>query len=152
MNRPKVGLGIFVFNSSSNKFLVGKRIKEKCFGLPGGKLEYGETFEGCAQRELQEETNLNIDESRFKYLCSFNCINREIEYHWVEIFMIVHINSEEEKYIKNNELHKSEDWVWVDLEQIQNINDNNQLFIGLKTFLKKYNIHSLQNIIELRAP
>ncbi len=152
MNRPKVGLGIFVFNSSSNKFLVGKRIKEESFGLPGGKLEYGESFEECAKRELFEETNINIDESRFKYLCSFNCINKELEYHWVEIFMTVHITSEEEKTIVNNEPHKSEDWIWLSFEEIQSLNASNQIFIGLKTFLKKFNIHSIQNIIELRAP
>jgi len=152
MNRPNVGLGIFVFNSSTNKFLVGKRIKEKCFGLPGGKLEYGESFEGCAKRELIEETNINLEESRFKYLCSFNCINKELEYHWVEIFMVVHISTEEENTIVNNEPHKSEDWIWITLEEIENINSKNELFIGLKTFLKKFKIHSIQNIIELRAP
>lgn len=152
MNRPKVGLGIFVFNSSTNKFLVGKRIKEMCYGLPGGKLEYGESFEGCAKRELFEETNINLEESRFKYLCSFNCINKELEYHWVEIFMVVHISTEEEKTIVNNEPHKSEDWIWITLEDVENINSKNELFIGLKTFLKKFKIHSIQNIIELRAP
>ena len=152
MNRPKVGLGIFVFNSSSNKFLVGKRIKEKCFGLPGGKLEYGESFEGCGKRELFEETNIDIDESRFKYLCSFNCISKELEYHWVEILMIVHLTSAEEKTIINKEIDKSEDWIWVNLEEVQNFQANNQLFMGLKVFLKKFNIQSLQNIIELRAP
>lgn len=152
MNRPNVGLGIFVFNSSSNKFLVGKRIKEKSFGLPGGKLEYGESFEECAKRELFEETNINIDESRFKYLCSFNCINKELEYHWVEIFMTIHITSEEEKTIFNNEPHKSEDWIWLSFDETQSLSASNQLFIGLKTFLKKFNIHSIQNIIELRAP
>ncbi len=152
MNRPKVGLGIFVFNSSSNKFLIGKRINEKCFGLPGGKLEYGESFEGCAQRELYEETNLNLDENRFKYLCSFNCINRELEYHWVEILMVVHINSEEEKEIKNNEPDINVDWSWIDFEQMQNYNNNNHLFVQLVTFLRKFHINSIQNIIELRAP
>jgi len=152
MNRPKVGLGIFVFNSSSNKFLAGKRIKEKSFGLPGGKLEYGESFEGCAKRELFEETNIELDESRFKYLCSFNCICKELEYHWVVIFMIAHISSDEEKTIINKEPDKSEDWIWLSFEETQSLNANNQLFMGLKTFLNKFNIHSIQNIIELRAP
>jgi 8-oxo-dGTP diphosphatase len=152
MNRPKVGLGIFIFNSKSNKFLVGKRIKEKSFGLPGGTLEYGESFEGCGKRELFEETNIDIDESRFRYLCSLNCISKELEYHWVEIFIIVHIKSEEEINIINKEPHKSEDWVWLSFDEIQSLNTNNQLFVGLKTFLNKFKIHSIQNIIELRAP
>lgn len=152
MNRPKVGLAIFVFNSDTNQFLVGKRIKENTFGLPGGKLEYGESFEGCAQRELLEETNLNLDESRFKYLCSYNCIDKSMDYHWVEIFMVVHINSQEEHHILNTETDKCENWIWVNFDEMQTINNRDQLFIGLKGFLKRFNINSIQNIIELRAP
>ena len=107
---------------------------------------------GQKKRELLEETNIDIEESRIRYLCSFNCIIKELEYHWVEIFMTIHITSEEEKTIINKEPHKSEDWIWVSFDEVQGLNANNQLFIGLKTFLNKFNIHSIQNIMELRAP
>jgi ADP-ribose pyrophosphatase YjhB (NUDIX family) len=36
--------------------------------LPGGRLEYGETFVDCAVRELQEETGLIIEAERFLFL------------------------------------------------------------------------------------
>ena len=152
MNRPNVGLAIFVLDFTNNKILIGKRMKEKLFGLPGGKLEYGESFEECASRELLEETNLNIPENRFKYSCSFNCIKKEIDYHWIEIVMICQINDEEEKHLKNNEPEKCENWIWVNFEEIEKLNKDNNLFIGLNHYLEKYKIDSINKLINLRQP
>jgi ADP-ribose pyrophosphatase YjhB (NUDIX family) len=36
--------------------------------LPGGKLDYGETFEEVARRELREETDLELLSLRFLFL------------------------------------------------------------------------------------
>ena len=36
--------------------------------LPGGRLEYGETFQECAVRELKEETGLDIQIEKFLFL------------------------------------------------------------------------------------
>lgn len=37
------------------------------FGLPGGKVDLGETDEEAARRELQEETGLEATELKFLY-------------------------------------------------------------------------------------
>lgn len=45
-----------------NKILLLQHYKngKKYWLLPGGGLQYGETIENCAIRELKEETNLDI--------------------------------------------------------------------------------------------
>ena len=55
--RPKVGVGVFVFKDG--KTLLGKRKNAHGDGTwnpPGGHLEFNESIEQCAQREVLENT------------------------------------------------------------------------------------------------
>ena len=57
----------------NNKILLIKRIKEPYTGywsMPGGKLEFGETIEECAVRELKEETNIDSEFERLGGIAS----------------------------------------------------------------------------------
>ena len=61
MENKIVKIGCEVFITKDGQLLLGKR--KNCFGegtwaLPGGHLEYGETLEGCAKRELREELGI----------------------------------------------------------------------------------------------
>jgi 8-oxo-dGTP diphosphatase len=66
MTRPGVGIGVFIWKN--NKFILLKRKGAHGAGtwsVPGGWLEFGESFEDCAIREAREETDLEIDNIRF---------------------------------------------------------------------------------------
>ncbi|KUM55797.1 hypothetical protein ACN42_g11438, partial [Penicillium freii] len=84
---PKVGVGVFVFNAAG-KFVIGKRqgsLGAGTWGLPGGHLEFGESFETCATRETLEETGLKIKDVRF--LNATNSIMKAENKHYITIFM-----------------------------------------------------------------
>jgi 8-oxo-dGTP diphosphatase len=62
---PRPGVAVFII--ADNKILLGKRISKHengLWGLPGGKLDYGETFEECVRREVYEETQLQLKSIR----------------------------------------------------------------------------------------
>ena len=66
------GCGVIIINEK-NQILMGRRgddeekadsemHEEGTWTLPGGNIEYGETFFEAGKREAKEETNLDIDD------------------------------------------------------------------------------------------
>ena len=84
-DRPKVGLGVFV-KKDGNFIMMLRQGAHGAgnWGLPGGHLEFGESWEACAQRETLEETGLTI--SNLKFLALTNDIFAK-DKHYVTIFM-----------------------------------------------------------------
>jgi 8-oxo-dGTP diphosphatase len=65
-NNVRVGVGVFVFKNG--KFIMLHRQGSHdadTWSLPGGHLEFGESFEETARREVKEETDLEIKNVRF---------------------------------------------------------------------------------------
>lgn len=85
-SKPRVGVGVFVFKN--NKFLMGKRLNahgEGTWSVPGGHLEFGESFSETAKREVKEETGLEI--KNVTYLATTNDIFHDDEKHYITIWM-----------------------------------------------------------------
>lgn len=133
---PVTGVSVFVIQN--NKVLLGKRKGldgGETWGLPGGHLEFGESFEECASRETKEEVNINL--LNIKFYTAYNNISiiNKIKRHYINIFMVAYdFNGE----IKNNEKDKCYGWEWF---QINNL--PNPLYFPLQKFTEQYNIESL---------
>jgi 8-oxo-dGTP pyrophosphatase MutT (NUDIX family) len=63
MKLPTVGLLII----QNRKLLLAYSRNKKCFYLPGGKIDEGETAARALCREISEEMNVVIDEHELKY-------------------------------------------------------------------------------------
>ncbi len=111
--RPKVGVGVAVI--SDGKVLLGKRKGSHgagCWSLAGGHLEFGETVEECAKRELWEETGL-VASSFILGPWTNDLI--EGTKHYVTLFVFV------DKFTGHLELkepHKCEGWEWFEWKHV----------------------------------
>ncbi|HEV7702477.1 MAG TPA: NUDIX domain-containing protein [Candidatus Paceibacterota bacterium] len=89
INRPKVGTGIFILNDKK-QVLFQKRTGAHgtdSWALPGGHLEWQESFLENAIREGKEETDLDIQD--VEVVGVTNDIFKEEKKHYVTIYMKV---------------------------------------------------------------
>ncbi|CAN8236115.1 unnamed protein product [Cochlearia groenlandica] len=113
---PKVAVVVFVVKGTT--VLLGRRrsiIGNSTFALPGGHLEFGESFEECGEREVKEETGLEIENTTL--LTVTNNVFKEEEgkpcSHYVTVFMRAKL-VDENQIPKNLEPEKCQGWDWYD--------------------------------------
>ena len=60
MKQPKLAVDAVVFDGAGRLLLIKRKSPpfQGCYALPGGFVEYGETVEEAARRELKEETGV----------------------------------------------------------------------------------------------
>lgn len=111
---PKVGIGVIVLQKG--KILLGRRKVENGSGtwaLPGGHLEFAETWTDCAKREVSEETGIKITNLRFVGVT--NDVHEGNMRHYITIFMQGDYDHGE---VENKEPHKCFGWEWIEWEKI----------------------------------
>lgn len=136
---PRVGVGVLVFNPEG-KVLLGKRLGSHGHGSwapPGGKLEFGESFDQCGIREAREETGLEITD--VEMIDMTNDIYPEGE-HWVTIILTAKTTGEPIPL----ETDKCEGWGWFTLNELPS-----QLFLTIQNLIKQ-NPNFEKRITELK--
>ena len=127
----KVGVGVWLFNSKG-WFLLGKRLSKHGNGTwapPGGHLEFGETPEQCASRELFEETGLQIPAHQFKICGVTNDFFKEENKHYITVHCRVSYDGGK---IEVKEKDKCETWKWFDFMTLPK-----PLFLSAANFIKQ---------------
>ncbi|KAE8318941.1 NUDIX hydrolase domain-like protein [Aspergillus transmontanensis] len=144
---PRVGIGAFVLNKKG-EVLLGKRKGSHGAGtwaLAGGHLEFGETFENCAEREVLEETGLTIRNVQF--LTATNNVMLDENKHYVTVFVSGDICGDvvEPKLM---EPEKCEAWEWVAWEEIVALAED--AMAGKESGERKKLFSPLVNLVEQR--
>ncbi|MCO5547796.1 hypothetical protein L7F22_001248 [Adiantum nelumboides] len=130
---PRVGVGVLVLDKSQSSVIVGRRrssLGDSKFALPGGHLEFGETWEECAAREVLEETGLVIHNVRFAGVTNTIMLKERRPWHYVTIFMQGELLDPTQEP-QNLEPDKCHGWEWVEWPSIPE-----PVFEPLQTLLK----------------
>lgn len=62
---PVVTVGALIFNDADEALMIRTQKWSNLWGIPGGKIKWGETSEDALRREIKEETDLEISDIRF---------------------------------------------------------------------------------------
>ena len=146
--QTRVGVGVFVQNGNK-KFILGRRKGSHGAGtwaLPGGHLEFGESFEDCARREVLEETGLEVQNLHF--LTATNDVMIDEGKHYVTVFMVCEAVGEVAPRVMEPE--KCECWEWTSVEELRSWakgegSEERKLFLPLTNLLRQQPFVELQS-------
>lgn len=115
-----VGVGAVIFNDQG-QFLVAQRgplarNEQGKWEIPGGKVEYGETFAEALKREMKEEIDVEIEVLELLDVCDHILV--EEGQHWVSPTYICRVVKGEPK---NMEPGKCQELRWVTLAEAENL-------------------------------
>jgi 8-oxo-dGTP diphosphatase len=128
MDVPKVGVGVIVIKDG--KVLLGKRKNahgEGSWSFAGGHLDFGESIEECAVREVLEETGLKIKNIRMGPFT--NDVFKQENKHYITLFVIADYES---GTVKVMEPDKCERWEWFEWNNLPK-----SLFLPIENLLKQ---------------
>jgi len=134
---PRVGISSMVIREG--KVLLGRRKGSHGAGrwsTPGGHLEYGETVEACAKRELLEETGLKAKSITFGPYT--NDVIAPDGKHYITLFVFI---TEFEGSPTCCEPEKCEGWEWFTLDQLPS-----PLLTPLTSLIQEFGIDNLRRL------
>jgi phosphoglycolate phosphatase len=76
---PTSTVGALIFNSKGEVLMIRTHKWSNKWGIPGGKIKWGETSETALRREIKEETGLKVTD--IKFVLVQDCIHSKEFYH-----------------------------------------------------------------------
>ena len=114
--RPHVGMGVLVMRQG--RVLLGRRRGshgDGYYAAPGGHIEFGESFEETARREVREEAGLEIADLRLLSVGNYIFNREDGARHYIDIDCVCEAATGDPQLM---EPEKCEGWDWYDLDDL----------------------------------
>jgi len=112
---PRIGVSVII--KRENKILLSKRLGSHGAGewsFPGGHLEFNEKIFECAEREIMEETGLEIKNLSIVKTLTEDFFEKE-DKHYITLYVSADYTSGEAKIMEPN---KCTEWGWFTWEKL----------------------------------
>jgi 8-oxo-dGTP diphosphatase len=120
LGRPRVGVGCILLSTAHRgRALVGERRGSHgagTFALPGGHLEFGQSFGECASMELLEECGLTVDARAWTLVGTTNNVMGAL--HYVTLFVAAVVDEATLATLANCEPDKCAGWSWIPYDEL----------------------------------
>ena len=116
VNIVPVVINSLVVDTQTKKFLLGKQKRlngDGAYALPGGHLKVGDSWMGCAKRELKDETALeNVQNWELTYIS--NDVAKNEEKHSLTLFMRGEIKGDDKTKLRSPDKWERRKWIAFD--------------------------------------
>ena len=113
---PIVTVGALIYNDAGQVLMIRTQKWSNLWGIPGGKIKWGEASEDALRREVREETNLDIADIRFVLVQ--DCIHSQEFYrdaHFVLLNYTALASGEQARQVVLND--EAREFRWLDLDK-----------------------------------
>ena len=118
---PIPTVGALIFNSSNQVFMLQTHKWSNKWGIPGGKIRWGETAEEALRREVLEETNLSVEDIR---LALIQDAVRPPEFYQPAHFLLLNYTCRALPPLNPRLNHESQAFQWVPPQEALEMNLN----------------------------
>ena len=135
-NRPPLAtVGGLIFNSKGEMLMIRTHKWSNLWGIPGGKIKWGEPSETALRREILEETALKID--KIKFVLVQDCIHSREFYHDAHFVLLnytCHCPAKNPRVVLNDE---GREFRWLKFADARKLPLNTPTKILLEAVFKK---------------
>ena len=111
ISHPISTVGALIYNSAREVLMIRTQKWSGLWGIPGGKIKYGESSVDALRREIKEETDLDIDDIQFVLVQ--DCIHSKEFYREAHFLLLNYTCQARGGTVKLNE--EAEEFRWVKL-------------------------------------
>lgn len=131
--RPIATVGALIHDAENRVLMIRTHKWSGLWGIPGGKIERGETAESALRREIREETSLEIEDIRF--VTAQDCIDSP-EFMRPEHFILLnYVCKTTGGDVQLN--HEAEEFVWTGMENALSLPLNTPTRFLIETIIRQ---------------
>ncbi|MFH1284608.1 MAG: NUDIX domain-containing protein [Candidatus Peregrinibacteria bacterium] len=133
--RPSTGVSVILIDKDN--ILLGLRKGSHgggTWGMPGGHIEWGESFHDCAIREIKEELGVLISCSPKPFHVTNDYFKKE-DKQYITVFIVAQIKK---GMIENREPNKCLEWKWFNYAKLPK-----KLFLPVENLVKQKELREL---------
>ena len=118
---PLATVGALIFNRQDEALMIRTHKWSNKWGIPGGKIQWGETSEAALRREIQEETNLKV--TGIEFILVQDCI-RSKEFYKDAHFVLLNYTCRATGKLDVKLNHEGQEFRWLKLAEAQKLKLN----------------------------
>ncbi|MBA4149617.1 MAG: NUDIX domain-containing protein [Verrucomicrobia bacterium] len=130
VSHPICTVGGLIFNTADEVLMVRTQKWSGLWGIPGGKIKYGEPSTDALRREIKEETDLDVDDIRFVLVQ--DCIHSREFYREAHFLLLNYTCRTSDKSVTLNE--EAEEFRWLKVEEAFQLKLNQPTRILLEAY------------------
>jgi len=131
---PITTVGAAIFNSRNEALMIRTHKWSNLWGIPGGKIKFGESSEDALRREIKEETNLDIDQIEFEL--AQDCIHSK-EFYRDAHFVLLNYSCQAAQHEPVQLNSEAQEYKWLSLRDAMKLPLNAPTKILLEALLAK---------------